>query len=197
MSPKDVTTPQRWFTHVRLLCSHLTHHVRLFRSAPHLDSFTEAACGGLRPPPAGRSRRALLHHRCSTTTISAIFYITTSSRVRGTRISTSLSRSLPGSSRSSANALVMPRYASRSSTSRHHRAVTDDDGHGSTSGRTIQDRSCRNGFPSARTHYSAGTASWRTRIDQRILAGSVAELALRAPQDHQAADVQRYQEPES
>jgi hypothetical protein len=46
----------------------------------------------------------------------------------------SLSRSLPGSSRSSANALVMPRYASRSSTSRHHCAVTDDDGHGARRG---------------------------------------------------------------
>jgi hypothetical protein len=41
----------------------------------------------------------------------------------------SLSRSPPGSSRSSANAFVTPRYASRSSTSRHHRSVTGDDGH--------------------------------------------------------------------
>src|SRR6266542_1765445 len=87
---QDTSTPQRWFTHIRLLGSHLTHHMRLFRSAHHPDSFTEAACGGLRPPPAGRSRRAHLHHRCSTATIGTIFYIATSSRVRGTPISTSL-----------------------------------------------------------------------------------------------------------
>ncbi len=37
---------------VRLLGSHLTHHVRLFRNAHHPGSFTDAACGGLRPPPA-------------------------------------------------------------------------------------------------------------------------------------------------
>jgi hypothetical protein len=59
----------------------------------------------------------------------------------------SLSRSLPGSSRSSANALVMPRYASRSSTSRHHRAVTDDDGHWSTPAAHGQDRSLPKWLP--------------------------------------------------
>lgn len=31
---------------------HLTHHMRLFRDAHHHDSFTAAAHGGLRPPPA-------------------------------------------------------------------------------------------------------------------------------------------------
>jgi hypothetical protein len=35
------------------------------RSPPRL--LTAAACGGLRPPPAGRSRRANLHHQHSTT----------------------------------------------------------------------------------------------------------------------------------
>ncbi len=49
------------------------------RSPPRL--LTAAACGGLRPPPAGRSRRTTspegrpLHLRCSTASISPIFYI--------------------------------------------------------------------------------------------------------------------------
>ena len=47
-----LSTFHQWFTHVRLLGSHLTHHVRLFRNAHHPGSFTDAACGGLRPPPA-------------------------------------------------------------------------------------------------------------------------------------------------
>jgi hypothetical protein len=47
-----LTTGPRWFTRVRLLGSHLTHHVRLFRNAHDHGSFTAAACGGLRPPPA-------------------------------------------------------------------------------------------------------------------------------------------------
>jgi hypothetical protein len=43
---------QQWFTRVRLPGSHLTHHVRLFRSAHHPGSFTGAACGGFGPLPA-------------------------------------------------------------------------------------------------------------------------------------------------
>ena len=39
-----------------------------------------------------------------------------------------MSRSLPGNSRSSANALMMPRYASRSNMRRHHHVITNDDG---------------------------------------------------------------------
>ena len=42
----------------------------------------------------------------------------------------SLSRSPPGSSRSNANAFVMPSNASRSSMRRHHRVVIGDDGYG-------------------------------------------------------------------
>ena len=78
-----LTTFQQWFTHVRLPGPHLTHHVRLFRGAHHPGSFTRATHGGLRPPPAGRLRRAHLHHQHNTATISAISYIATSSRVRG------------------------------------------------------------------------------------------------------------------
>jgi hypothetical protein len=48
------------------------------------------------------------------------------------RISMSLSRSPLGSSHSNVNALVMPRYASRSCTSRRHRVVIGDDGYGKT-----------------------------------------------------------------
>jgi len=43
---------RQWFTRVRLPGSHLTHHVRLFRSAHHPGSFTGAACGGFGPLPA-------------------------------------------------------------------------------------------------------------------------------------------------
>ena len=82
-----LTTLQQWFTHVRLPGPHLTHHVRLFRGAHHPGSFTGATRGGLQPPPAGRLRRACLHHRHNTATISAIFYIATSSRARGARSS--------------------------------------------------------------------------------------------------------------
>src|SRR3954454_5765665 len=79
-----LSTLHQWFTHVRLLGSHLTHLVRLFRHAHHHGSFTAATDGGLQPPPAGRLRRTYLHHQCSTATIGAIFYLATSSRVRGT-----------------------------------------------------------------------------------------------------------------
>jgi hypothetical protein len=86
---KDVSTLQRWFADVRLLGSHLTPSRTPFPQRSHLGSFTEAAYGGSRPLPAERSPRAHLHHRCSTATISATFYIATSSHVRGTPISTS------------------------------------------------------------------------------------------------------------
>jgi hypothetical protein len=82
-----LSTLSRWFTRVRLLGPHLTHLVRLFRGAHHPGSFTGATHGGLQPPPAGRPRRAHLHHQHSTATISAIFYITTSSRARGAQSS--------------------------------------------------------------------------------------------------------------
>ena len=51
--------------------------LRLFpqRSPPRL--FTDAACGGLRPPPAGRSQGALPHLWRSIDQTAAIFYIVT------------------------------------------------------------------------------------------------------------------------
>jgi hypothetical protein len=58
-----VTTPRQWFTHVRLLETYLTELLPPFpqRSPPGL--FTPAACGGLKPAPAGRLRRVILHLR--------------------------------------------------------------------------------------------------------------------------------------
>ena len=96
-----LTTLQQWFTHVRLPGPHLTHHVRLFRGAHHPGSFTGATHGGLQPPPAGRLWRACLHHRHNTATISAIFYIATSSRARGAPSSAKRSNATAGNSRSS------------------------------------------------------------------------------------------------
>ena len=45
-----------------------------------------------------------------------------------------MSRSLPGNSRSSANALVIPKYASRNITSGHHRVVINGDVQGGHDG---------------------------------------------------------------
>ena len=53
-----LSTGHQWFTRVRLPGPYLTHLVRLFRVAHHHGSFTAAARSSLRPPPAGRSRRA-------------------------------------------------------------------------------------------------------------------------------------------
>jgi hypothetical protein len=82
-----LSTGHQWFTFVRLLGSHLTHLVRRFRVAHHHDSFTAAARGGLRPPPAGRSRRANLHHQRNTASRQLVFYTEPSFNVRGTRSS--------------------------------------------------------------------------------------------------------------
>ena len=70
-----LSTLHQWFTHVRLLGSHLTPSRAPFprRSPPRL--LTDAARGGLRPPPAGRPRRANLHLQHSTASKDPIFYI--------------------------------------------------------------------------------------------------------------------------
>jgi hypothetical protein len=83
----------------------------------------------------------------------------------------SLSRSLPGSSRSSANALVMPRYASRSRTSRHHRAVTDDDGR-----EDVGDRPKIASFRAEVTFHLGGHI---IRQAQRSTVGGVADASAR------------------
>ena len=58
----------------------------------------------------------------------------TASWWRNARISAQLSRSFRGSSRSSANAFVTRRYASRRSTTPHHRAVIGANGNGGCGG---------------------------------------------------------------
>jgi hypothetical protein len=67
----------------------------------------------------------------------------------------------PGTSRSSANALVMHRYASRSSTSRHHRAVTDDDAQEDVSDPTKIEALGRSSRPPARTLFGRHNVSSR------------------------------------
>ena len=101
-----LSTPPQWFTHVRLLGSHLTHLVRLSRSAHHPGSFTDAACGGLGPPPARAIPEAHLHHQCSTTPSSTIFYIAPSRHVRDARISAFLDCALRANSPGQGHDLV-------------------------------------------------------------------------------------------
>jgi hypothetical protein len=98
-------------------------------------------------------------------------------RVRGRseRISTSLSWSPPGSSRSSPNAVVTPRYASQSNTSRHHRVVTDDDAQETWATRPGQDRSYRAEFP---TSADALFGSYRVDVMDNILAVGKARRRL-------------------
>lgn len=88
---RKLTTRQQRFAFARLPDPHLTRSSpRLFRSAHHERHLTDAACGGLRPPPAGRPRRTYLHLLHSTA--SGGFYIRTSFSVRGTRPAVSCSR---------------------------------------------------------------------------------------------------------
>jgi hypothetical protein len=58
MSPVFISTRQQRFARARLPDPHLTRHTRLFHIAHHGRVTTPAACGGLKPPPAGRLRRA-------------------------------------------------------------------------------------------------------------------------------------------
>jgi hypothetical protein len=58
MSPVFLTTRQQRFACARLPGPHLTHHARLFHIVHHGRVTALAACGGLKPPPTGRLRRA-------------------------------------------------------------------------------------------------------------------------------------------
>jgi hypothetical protein len=78
-----LSTFHQWFTRVRLLGSHLTHHVRLFRGAHHRGSFTTAARGGLGPPPARAVPEGLPPSPVQHRNHRSRSYIATSSRVRG------------------------------------------------------------------------------------------------------------------
>jgi hypothetical protein len=52
---------------------YLTHQVRLFPHRSPRQSSANAAVGGLKPPPAGRLRRAYLHLPCSTASRSPTY----------------------------------------------------------------------------------------------------------------------------
>src|SRR5439155_17627305 len=81
----SLTTPQQRFTCVRLPDPHLTPLTAPFPHRSPRRSSANAACVGLKPPPAGRLRRAYLHHSRSTAFQKAPTYIPhLSSCARGT-----------------------------------------------------------------------------------------------------------------
>jgi hypothetical protein len=61
MSPVYVTARHQRFACARLPDPYLTHPVRLFPHRSPQQSSANAAVSGLKPPPAGRLRRAYLH----------------------------------------------------------------------------------------------------------------------------------------
>jgi hypothetical protein len=65
MSPVTISTRQRRFAYARLPDPHLTRLARLFHIAHHERHSTPAACGGLKPPPTGRPRRATTFIICA------------------------------------------------------------------------------------------------------------------------------------
>ena len=81
MSSSSLTTRHQWFALARLRDPYLTRSpARRFRNAHHLGSFTDAACGGLKPPPARRLRRTYLHLLRSTAPAAARYIRTPPSR---------------------------------------------------------------------------------------------------------------------
>jgi hypothetical protein len=83
---RKITTRHQRFAHARLPDPHLTRSLpRLLPQRSPPRHLTDAACGGLEPPPAGRPRRTYLHLLHSTASRSNASF-----SVRGTR---------PGSSR--------------------------------------------------------------------------------------------------
>jgi hypothetical protein len=112
------------------LVPHVHLLVSLAEPAPSGSTDTSRRCRSCLPPsPASPgSGCSLLHHPAATrrrwrSFTPTRFMAPRGARWRRARISTSLSRSLIGSSRSSANAFVTPRYASRSSTAGHPRGA--------------------------------------------------------------------------
>ena len=73
MSPVFVSTRHQRFACARLPDPHLTHRVRLFPHRSPRQSSANAAVGGLKPPPAGRLRRAYLHLPRSTASRSSTY----------------------------------------------------------------------------------------------------------------------------
>src|SRR5512133_356265 len=64
-SSEYVSTCRQRFAFARLPDPCLTHRMRLFRDAHHEQHLTAAAHGGLKPPPAGRLRRASSFISCT------------------------------------------------------------------------------------------------------------------------------------
>ena len=73
MSPVFVSTRHQRFASARLPDPHLTHQVRLSPHRSPRQSSANAAVGGLKPPPAGRLRRAYLHLPRSTASRSSTY----------------------------------------------------------------------------------------------------------------------------
>src|SRR6266704_661186 len=97
MSAKSVSTRQQRFTCARLPGPHLTPLTTPFPHRSPRRSSANAACGGLKPPPAGRLRRAYLHHSRSTAFQKAPTYIPhLSSCARGTPTSRTSRRGKDG-----------------------------------------------------------------------------------------------------
>jgi hypothetical protein len=92
MSSAYVSTRHQRFAYARLPDPYLTHPVRLFPHRSPQQSLANAAVGGLKPPPAGRLRRAYLHLPRSTASrnsayiklLSAFVTHTSTYAVRGT-----------------------------------------------------------------------------------------------------------------
>jgi hypothetical protein len=84
MSSVFVSTRQQRFACARLPDPHLTRHARLFHIAHHDHVTDPAACGGLKPPPAGRLRRADNPSSPAQHRISKLYLHRTPFRVRDT-----------------------------------------------------------------------------------------------------------------
>jgi hypothetical protein len=164
------------------LVPHVHLLVSLAEPAPSGSTDTSRRCRSCSPPsPASPGSGCSLLHRPAATGrrwrsfTPTRFMAPRGARCRNDRISMSLSRSPPGSSRSNVNAFVMPRYASRSSMRRHHRVVIGDDRYGQ---RPRPDQGRRRAPRPARTPFSAGTGLW---MALRIVPKSVSiKLALNA-----------------
>ena len=72
--PVSLSTRLQRFAYARLPDPHLTRHARLFHIAHHSRVTAPAACGGLKPPPAGRLRRANNPHLLHSTTSGSTAY---------------------------------------------------------------------------------------------------------------------------
>jgi hypothetical protein len=73
MSSVSFTTRHQRIAYARLPDPYLTHQVRLFPHRSPRQSSANAAVGGLKPPPAGRLRRAYLHLSHSTASRSPTY----------------------------------------------------------------------------------------------------------------------------